>query len=471
VTDEERDLATTYDAIQLKLDDLIAGREQFTDLTNAELFVHEYREKIRYCMAWKKWLIWDGNTWRPDDCGEIFALSKEFIRGMYLRVNRIQDHQRVVDLVKHLVKCESLRRRQSLVESASLERQVRIFPHEVDQEHFLFNVRNGTIDLRTGLLLPPLREKYLTKCASIPYDREAQCPVWYSFLLRIMDGNARLIYFLQKAVGWALSGDMSEQVMFILYGSGANGKSTFLNSIMEIMGEYAMSTPTETFMKKHGEGISNDIARLRGTRFVTTVEAEEGKRMSEPLIKQVTGQDTMTARFLYGEYFDFLPTFKIFMATNHKPVIRGNDHGIWRRIKLIPFTVTIPYAERDPLLMEKLRAEREGILNWMIEGCLLWQKERLGEPEEVRQATDEYQEEMDLIGLFLEERCTRDASGYLRVSSADLYRAYILWCEKNSERPYSQRSFGIHLQNIGITKDRTSKARYWAGIALKDELQ
>ena len=466
MTDEEKELATTYDAIQLKLDDLLAGKEQFTDLTNAELFVYEYRDRIRYCMPWKKWLIWDGNAWKPDDCGEIFALSKEFIRGMFLRVTRINDHQRAVDLVKHVVKCESLRRRQALIESASLERSVRILPGDVDREPLLFNVQNGTIDLETGELHAPLRDKYLTKCAAISYNREARCPTWNTFLLRILNGNPNLLYFIQKAVGWAMTGDMSEQVMFILYGSGANGKSTFLNTIMEILGDYAMSTQTETFMRKNGNTMNNDIARLRGARFVTTVEAEEGRRLSEPLIKQVTGQDVMTARFLYGEYFDFLPTFKIFMATNHKPVIRGNDMGIWRRIKLIPFTVTIPYEERDPGLMDKLRAEREGILNWMIEGCLRWQRERLGEPEEIRTATSDYQEEMDLISQFLGECCTVDKTGYLRVASGDLYRAYVGWCEKNSERPYAQRVFGIHLQNMGFAKDRSNKTRYWVGIGI-----
>jgi len=467
VTEEEKELATMYDALQLKLDDLISGKEQFTDLTNAELFVQEYREKIKYCMPWRKWLIWDGNTWRPDDCGEIFALSKEFLRGMFLRVTRISDHQRAVELVKHLVKCESIRRRQALVESASLERSVRIHPAQVDREHFLLNVKNGTLDLRSGKLMPPMREKYITKCAAVSYNREATCHVWNTFLLRIMDGNAPLIYFLQKAVGWALTGDMSEQVMFILYGSGANGKSTFLNAIMDILGEYAMSTQTETFMRKNGNMMSNDIARLRGARFVTTVEAEEGKRLSEPLIKQVTGQDVLTARFLYGEYFDFLPTFKIFMATNHKPMIKGNDLGIWRRIKLIPFTVTIPYEERDHDLMKKLQAEKSGILNWMIDGCLMWQRERLGEPDEVRAATEAYQEEMDVIGSFVAECCVCCSGETLRVSSSDLYRAYLVWCEKNSERPYAQRIFATHLQNKGVKRERTNKARGWVGIALR----
>ena len=469
MTDDEKNLAIAYDALQLRVDDLVAGKEQFTDLTNGELFAQEYKDRIRYCMAWKKWLIWDGNTWRPDDCGEIFALAKDFIRGMYLRIGRTKDHERATELAKHLIKSESLRRRQALIESASLERNVRITPFEVDQEHLLLNVRNGTINLKEGTLHEAVQDAYITKCAAVRYNRKAQCDTWNLFLMRIMDGNVQLLHFLQKAVGWAITGDMSEQVMFILYGAGANGKSTFLNTLMEIMGDYAMSTPTATFMKKYGEGISNDIARLRGTRFVTTVEAEEGKRMSEPLIKQITGQDMMTARFLYGEYFDFLPTFKIFMATNHKPVIRGNDHGIWRRIKLIPFTVTIPYEERDPDLMQKLRAEREGILNWMVDGCLMWQKERLGEPEAVRIATGEYQEEMDEIGMFLQECTAKDSMGVSKITSADLYRSYMGWCEKNSERPYSQRMFAIHVQNAGIERERTTKARYWVGITIKNE--
>mgnify|MGYP001311874866 FL=1 len=457
----------TYDAILLRLDDLIAGKEQFTDLTNAELFVKAYQDKIRYCLAWKKWLIWDGNAWRPDECGEIQALCKDFLRSLFLQVAHISDHRRAVEMTSHVIKSESLRRRQALVESASYERRIRITPKDVDQEPFLLNVENGTIDLRTGILYPSMKEKLLTKCATVRYDRTASCDTWNTFLMRIMDGNAQLMSFLQKAVGWALTGDMSEQVMFILYGSGANGKSTFLNAIMDILGEYAMSTQTETFMRKNGNMMSNDIARLRGARFVTTVEAEEGKRLSEPLIKQVTGQDVLTARFLYGEYFDFLPTFKIFMATNHKPMIKGNDLGIWRRIKLIPFTVTIPYEERDHDLMKKLQAEKSGILNWMIDGCLMWQRERLGEPDEVRAATEAYQEEMDVIGSFVAECCVCCSGETLRVSSSDLYRAYLVWCEKNSERPYAQRIFATHLQNKGVKRERTNKARGWVGIALR----
>ena len=205
---------------------------------------------------------------------EIFAPVK--ISSDCSAIATVSDHKRAVEMASHVVKSESLRRRQALVETASFERRVRISPKDVDQEPFLLNVLNGTLDLRSGELFPPMKEKYITKCASVTFNREAACHTWNSFLMRIMDGNAGLIYFLQKAVGWALTGDMSEQVMFILYGSGANGKSTFLNAIMDILGEYAMSTQTETFMRKNGNVMSNDIARLRGARFVTTVEARKG---------------------------------------------------------------------------------------------------------------------------------------------------------------------------------------------------
>jgi putative DNA primase/helicase len=205
-----------------------------------------------------------------------------------------------------------------------------------------------------------------------------------------MDYKADVINFLQTASGWAITGNTEEQTMFILYGSGANGKTTFLNTILSILGDYGTATPTETFMRKTGDQITNDIARLRGTRFVTTTEAEQGRRLSEPLIKKITGNDQMTARFLYGEFFNFVPTFKIFMATNHKPVIKGTDYGIWRRIKLIPFTTRIPEEKQDRRLEEKLKAEASGILNWLLEGTARWKREGLIAPATILNATNEY---------------------------------------------------------------------------------
>ena len=206
LSEEDREIEVQYDALQLRLDDLIAGKEQFTDLTNAELFVKAYQDRIRYCMAWKKWLIWDDHAWRPDDCGEIFALCKDFLRGLYLQVATVSDHKRAVDMASHVVKSESLRRRQALVESASYERKIRITPKDVDQEPFLLNVLNGTIDLKTGELMPSMKNKYITKCAMVTYDRLATCPTWISFLLRIMNGNVRLIAFCRRPSDGALPG-------------------------------------------------------------------------------------------------------------------------------------------------------------------------------------------------------------------------------------------------------------------------
>jgi len=290
---------------------------------------------------------------------------------------------------------------------------------------------------------------------------------WDRFLDKVMAGNARMIGFLQKAIGWALTGDMREQVMFILFGTGANGKSTFLNVIMELFGNYAKSTQPDSFVKKHGNGISNDIARLCGTRFVMTCEIDEGQHLSETLIKQITGQDKLTARFLYGEFFEFLPTFKVFMATNQSPEIRGNDYGIWRRIKIIPFPVMISYEERDFNLMDKLRTEYAGILNWMIEGCLLWQKEGLGEPDEMRTAITEYRDDMDIISSFLQECCETEGQEQARIRSGDLYSAFASWCSRAGEEPYSKRMFAIYLESMGFQKGRDSQQRFWKGIAFR----
>jgi putative DNA primase/helicase len=259
-----------------------------------------------------------------------------------------------------------------------------------------------------------------------------------------------------------LTGDTSEQTLFILFGSGANGKSTFLNTVMYLLGDYAIATPTETFMRKSGDQNTNDIARLRGTRFVTTTEAEQGRRLSEPLIKKITGNDQMTARFLYGEFFNFTPTFKIFMATNHKPVIKGTDHGIWWCIKLIPFTTRIPEEKQDKDLEIKLREEASGILNWLLEGTARWKRERLKVPAAILNATDEYRGEMDVIGNFLKECCVQRPGVSIRIR--ELFKAYQDWCDENNEHAVSEWFFGLYLKEMGFEQGRTSEARYWCGL-------
>jgi putative DNA primase/helicase len=319
----------------------------------------------------------------------------------------------------------------------------------------------------TGEFKEHCQEAMITKLANVDYDPSADCPLWKNFIREIMDYKTDIITFLQTAAGWVLTGDNSEQVMFILFGSGANGKTTFLNTLMYILGDYAIATPTETFMKKSGDQNTNDIARLRGTRFVTTTEAEQGRRLSEPIIKKITGNDQMTARFLYGEYFNFTPTFKIFMATNHKPVIKGTDYGIWRRIRLIPFTTRIEEGRQDKHLEMKLKNEASGILNWLLEGTERWKREGLKAPASVLNATDEYRGEMDVIGNFLKECCVQGKERSIRIR--ELYKAYADWCDENNEHPVSERFFSMRLKEIGFAQGRTADARHWVGIQMRNE--
>ena len=269
-------------------------------------------------------------------------------------------------------------------------------------------------------------------------------------------------------MGYALSGDVSEQCLFILWGTGANGKSTFLNVLQYLFGDYACSTMIETFMKKSSEQ-SNDLARLKGARLVTTSEVEQGKPLSESLIKTVTGEDELTARFLYGEYFSFKPTFKIFMATNHKPKIRGADNGIWRRIKMIPFTVTIPPEQRDKKLTEKLIAENSGILNWLIKGYAMWRKEGLSEPDAIRNANEEYRMDMDSVGTFINDCFDIDASLQWRLNNTMLYNTYIKWCNANNERVMSQKWLTMRMSEKGFKRMVSNSQRLWLGLARKPQ--
>lgn len=286
--------------------------------------------------------------------------------------------------------------------------------------------------------------------------------------MQIFNNDLDLIKFVQKAMGYSLSGDVSEQCMFILWGTGANGKSTFLNVLQELFGDYACSTGTENFMKKTSEQ-SNDLVRLRGMRLVTTSEAEQGKAISESLIKQITGEDELTARFLYGEYFSFKPTFKIYMATNHKPRIKGADNGIWRRIKLIPFTVTIPPEQRDKQLTEKLLAENSGILNWLLQGYTLWKKEGLIEPDVIKEANEEYRYDMDSIQAFINEVLNIDASQKWRLPTKDLYDVYLRWCGKNNEKALSQKGLAVRMQEKGYKRGVSNSVRFWLGLGIKSE--
>jgi putative DNA primase/helicase len=303
---------------------------KLTDLGNAERLVYHFGEQIRYCHAWKKWLVWDGVRWVVDQSGQIYQIAKKVVRKIYREVQSASESNVRREIARHAYASESDRRIAAMISLAQSEVSIR--PELLNADPWLLNCLNGTIDLRTGRLLPHTMEHFITKLAPVNCDPNAGCERWLEFLDRIMDGNEQLISFLQRAIGYALTGETSEQCLFIFHGSGANGKSTFLQAISSILGDYAMSTPTETLLVKRRGAIPNDVARLKGARFVIACEADAENRLAESLIKQMTGGDTISARFLHQEWFDFDPTHKVFFGTNHKPVIRGTDYAIWRRV-------------------------------------------------------------------------------------------------------------------------------------------
>lgn len=453
----------------LRANKFVNGQMQFTDITNRDYFLKAYGDKIRYCIMWNKFLIWNGTCWEIDKKGRVEEDCVDFVHQMYRGLRVIQDRQLQDAFEKHLVKSESFRRIQAIIGLLKMSRTIKISDEELDKDNYLFNVKEATLNLHNGKGMKPDPKHLITKQSKFIYQQDAKCPTWEMFLMQIFNNDYDLIHFVQKAMGYSLSGDVSEQCLFILWGTGANGKSTFLNTLQTLFGDYACSTGTETFMKKTSEQ-SNDLARLKGMRLVTTSEAEQGKALSESLIKQITGEDELTARFLYGEFFSFKPTFKIFMATNHKPKIRGADNGIWRRIKMIPFTVTIPPERRDKTLGDKLMAENSGILNWLIQGYSMWIKEGLkDEPDAIKSANEEYRMDMDSVATFIGDCLEIDATLKWRLSTKILYDTYIKWCNKNNERVMSQKWLSTRMSEKGFKRMATNGQRVWLGLVVKGE--
>lgn len=436
-----------------------------TDSGFGKRLIEKYGHLLKYCYPYGTWSIYDGKRWTKDDRGEIYRMAKDVTLTIYRDAALITEESKRQAEMKFGLAYEAEAKRRAGITSAQSEPGVSILPEDFDKDPRLFNVLNGTIDLRTGQLFEHKKDHYITKLAPVFYSPQSSCPTWLAFLDRIMKGSSPLISFLQRAVGYSLTGLTSEQCLFFLYGLGANGKSTFIETLTAMMGDYAKQTATDTILiKRTGGGIPNDLAALKGARFVSAQEIESGRRMAESLVKQLTGQDKISARFLHGEFFEFSPQFKLWISGNSKPIIRGGDYAIWRRIRLIPFTVQIPPEDQDRQLLEKLIAELPGILSWAVEGCLKWQDEgRLIPPDEVISATEGYRDEMDLLGQFFSEKCQLDSNFY--VSAKDIYSAYTEWSESQGEkRPMSQRDFGMQLTERGFEGKRHGKGRLWYGL-------
>jgi putative DNA primase/helicase len=439
-----------------------------TDQGNAERFVDDHGADVCYCHQSRTWHVFDGQRWKADDSGEVVRRTKRTARGIFIEAANAPDDGAAKALGAWAKQSLSEARIRATMELAKSEAEIAVTSDQLDTDPWLLNVANGTIDLRTGKLRKHRREDLLTKLAPVEYDPEASAPTFERFLERILPSMA-LRRFVQRAVGYSLTADTRERILLILYGTGRNGKSTLLEVIREIIGDYAMKTPAETLLAKPAGGVPNDIARLKGARFVSASETEANRRLAEALVKEITGQDTISARFMRAEFFDFKPTHKTWLATNHKPTIRGTDPAIWDRIRLVPFEVRIPDEEVDRQLPEKLRAELPGVLRWALRGCLDWQAEGLGEPDEVRTATEGYRAEMDVLAAFLDERCM--ISPTVRAQASPLYKAYRDWCESAGEKPESQRGFGMRLTERGFERKKSRGVYWWLGVRLSDDAE
>lgn len=441
----------------------------FSDLGNARRLAALHGRDLRYNHLAKKWMHFNGKHWQVDDSGEVVRRAMDTINSFYMEALQSQDLDTKKGLLKHALRSEQAPRVAGMNTLAQSLPGISVLPHELDSNPYLFNCDNGTIDLRTGELRGHHREDLLTCLAPVTYDPEAECPTFEKFLYEIMGNNIDLYDFLWHSFGYALTGDCREQCFWIFWGNGANGKGTLMNLLLEVQGNYGMQIATESLLARQNPAeVRNDIAQLNGPRFVTGSEIDKGRRLGESLVKSLTGQDPIRARFLYGENFQFIPQFKLFIATNNKPIIRDQTNAIWRRIKLVEFPMDFK-DNPDRELADKLRAEKSGILAWMVRGCLNWQQlGHLAEPDEVKDAVQEYKAEMNQLKDFLDDKCMLGAE--ITTPSADLYKAYKEWAEENGLTPKEKlaaRSFGLALGEQGFRKARTGRVRSWRGLGLR----
>lgn len=441
----------------------------FDDTGNAQRFCDLFGDKVRYSYTDKRWLYYDGRKWCTDMTGTIGRLADKSVEAMaaeaqaYAEIDAAEGGDMAEKFQKHIKASRSNRSKKAMLSEAM--HYMPIMPSQMDRHKGHINTPAGVIELKTGRIIEHSPEHYFSKLTNAEYDLHAECPLWLKFLEDIFTGDKDLIRYVQKAVGYSLSGSTAEQCMFFLLGSGRNGKSTFIEVIRDIFGDYASNIQPESIMVRRsgGSAINSDIARLKGARLVTCSEPNEGARLNEGLIKQLTGGDPVTARKLYGEEFEFQPEFKLWVSTNHKPIIRGTDIGVWRRIHLIPFNVQIPESKVDRQLKYKLEGELTGIFRWAVDGCLLYRKEGLRMPKIMQDSVKEYHREMDVLSAFIEDCCTEGKG--LSVQSSQLYAAYLKWAEQGKEYTMSATKFSMEIAKR-YEKVKLRSGIYFNGLAL-----
>jgi putative DNA primase/helicase len=457
-------------------DGLVAARilktladSELTDDGNAQRLVTFLQGRMRYVPERKQWFRWDQRSWIPDSDGSIYRELRRMRHLLGIVAARIDNEKRRKALEKQVARLGSKAKISAAVELAASIEGVPLHHEDFDTDPWVFNTPNGTVDLRTGVVRPQRPNDFITKLAGTTYLPNVTCPRWLQFLRELCCGDDDLVEYLQRAVGYSLTGSTTEHVLHIMVGGGANGKSTFLETIRKVFGTYARQADFSTFLETKGDRVRNDLACLVGARLVIAVEGDPEKALAESTVKQLTGGDAISARFLFKEFFEYRPQLKLWLAANHRPSIKRCDKAMWRRIRLLPCDADFSREDvRDKSLSQKLEAELPGILAWALAGAVAWQRDGLTPPKTVTDATSDYREEQDTVGGFIEDRCVLEASA--RERPKPLYLSYQNWCEEGNIEPLKASAFRAYLEGRKLVRKKSNGERRWRGIRLRKDV-
>ncbi len=439
-----------------------------TDLGNSYRFVHAVGHDFRWWGERGCWLTWRGRRWERDTQAKTLGAAKRVVWGLVTEAQREGNDARRTALVNHAMRSQKRERLTAMIDLARPD--LAISADDLDSDPMLLNCLNGTVDLTTGQLAPHFREDYLTKLAPTAYDPAAKCPLWERFLSRVLADDGELIDYVRRVVGYCLTGNIDEQYLFVAVGPGANGKSVFLTTICGLLGDYAGEAAPDLLIHRRNAAHPTELADLAGLRLVVSSESGEGGRLRTERVKRLTGDERIKARWMRSDFFTFTRTHKTILCTNHLPRVDDSSHAMWRRIRVLPFHVTIPPGEQDRALTRKLSAERAGILNWALRGCLDWQHDGLQAPDAVEAATEDYKADSDRLAEFLAARCDLHADAW--VTRTRLFSDYQSWATEAGEKyPLDRRGLYERVRAIpGVTeawrKPAGGAERCFEGIGL-----
>jgi putative DNA primase/helicase len=432
-----------------------------TDLGNAERLDDRYGLLLRYCHPQRSWHHYNGVRWARDEVGIVNEYAQETVRSIYREAAHIDNFDDRKKALAWGIQSESAAKIRAMIECARSLPGIPILPDEFDRDPWLFNCPNGTVDLRDGRLRPHSRDDFLTAMCPTKFDPDARAPRWERFLAEITGDDRDLAGYLLRLIGYCLTGTVREQVFPILWGHGANGKSVFLDTIKAVVGpDYATEAAPDLLVVSKMKQHPTELADLRGRRLVVASETAEGAEMKVQLVKRLTGDERIKARYLYGDFFEFHRTHKTILVTNSAPEIREDTEAVWRRVRMVPFAITIPPEKRDPRLLETLRTEAPGILASLVRGCLEWQRVGLGTAAAVTNATRAYRATSDVVLGFVESECERDTSAW--TSFDDLFSAFARWSPRSATETAVAIGLAKHFE-----RSKVGGVRGYQGVRLK----